>query len=63
MSQIIMCMEESLQKYECNVIFSIKHMLTKNREAQSHSLSHLNQLLEPIAKDAAGNAHKPPFIP
>ncbi len=38
-------------------------MLTKNREAQSHALSHLNQLLEPIAKDAAGNAYKPPLIP
>lgn len=44
-----------------NVIFKIKHTLTKNREAQSHALSHLNQLLEPIAKDAAGSAYKPPI--
>lgn len=44
-----------------NVIFDLKHMLTKNREAQSHALSHLNQLLEPIAKDAAGSAYKPPI--
>lgn len=58
-----MCMEEPLQKYICNVKFIIKHMLTKNREAQSHAPSHLNQLLEPIAKDAAGNTLKPPLIP
>lgn len=50
-------------KHKCNVIFSINCTLTKNREAQAQALSHLNQLLEPIAKDAAGNAYKPPLIP